>query len=153
LIITPKTRASPIPTGKATDIPAIAIAVESNILAALKIIPHYDYPILYAHDATKGVECAKALMNDNLRDKYVKNVYADYEKVANLSITHKKPLDPISVARDNKPQFDFTSNQIIKPRNMGKKTITHTIDELMVQDIVNKRSTKNIDCLDYVPFV
>lgn len=37
--MTPKTKASPTPTGKATDIPHTAIAADSRMLDALKIIP------------------------------------------------------------------------------------------------------------------
>nr|MDA3847216.1 B12-binding domain-containing protein [Vallitaleaceae bacterium] len=114
------------------DIPVlIGGATTSKLHTAIKIAPHYTHPVLYAHDATMGVECAKALMSPPNRDTFVKEVYADYEKVANLAKTHKTKLDDLNYARSKKPRLEFNSQTIKTPNFIGKKKITAKIEELI----------------------
>jgi len=114
------------------DLPLlIGGATTSKLHTAIKIAPHYTHPVLYAHDATMGVECAKALMSDLHRDAFVKAVYEDYEKVANLSKTHKVKLDDLNYARSKKPRFNFNGQTIKTPNFIGKRKITETIESLI----------------------
>lgn len=114
------------------DIPVlIGGATTSKLHTALKIIPHYKHPVLYARDATKGVEHAKALMNSTAKTAYIEAIYADYQQVASISKKHKYTLDTLEESRIKKPMFDFNHDTISEPAFIGKKTVEATIEELI----------------------
>src|SRR5205085_2557739 len=56
-------------------------ATTSRVHTAVKIAPHYHGVTVYVPDASRAVGVATHLMSDDLRDGYVKDVAADYEKV------------------------------------------------------------------------
>lgn len=115
-----------------SDLPVlIGGATTSKLHTALKIIPNYSQPILYAHDATDGVTCAKALMSKDKKDDFVKAMYEDYKRVADASKTHKLPLVPYETCVRKGPKLTFDETTIIKPKQLGVKEIEVTIETLL----------------------
>ena len=79
---TPNTNASPIPTGKATDRPQIAIAADNRILAALKIMPPRK---ALPNDLISA--CAKLSRNPCPSEPKLPNVKAEKTEKSNTPIT------------------------------------------------------------------
>lgn len=114
------------------DIPVlIGGATTSKLHTALKIIPHYKHPVLYARDATKGVEHAKALMSKTAKSAYVKAIYDDYEHLASISSKHKYKLDSLEDSRKQKPVFTFDQSTVSIPDFIGKMSLEATIEDLI----------------------
>jgi 5-methyltetrahydrofolate--homocysteine methyltransferase len=106
-------------------------ATTSRLHTALKICPAYDYPIIYAQDATKGVEAAKALQNDDKKAAFVADVYKEYKRIEDLSGKNIAPLVTLETARSLKPKYNFGEGAIVKPSFLGEKVIETGIDALL----------------------
>lgn len=106
-------------------------ATTSKLHTGLKIIPHYSNPVIHSVDATKGVECAKALLDPSKCDAFVKEIYAGYDKVIEISTTYKSPLLPLSEAREKKIALDFDLQTVNKPAFIGTKVIDVLIKDLI----------------------
>lgn len=119
-------------TANGLDIPLlIGGATTSKLHTSLKIRPHYKHPVIYANDATKGVEAAKALQNPKMRDDFIKDIYLEYDRIENSSQKNIAPLVSLEEARANKPLLNFDSTSICKPSFLGEKIIEETIDALI----------------------
>lgn len=115
------------------DIPLmIGGATTSKLHTGLKIIPHYLSPVIHAIDATKGVEGAKALLDPNKKEAFVKEIYEGYEKVISVSSTYKSPLVTIAEARGKKKSFAFNTETVYKPPFIGTKVI----ENVHIKDLI-----------------
>lgn len=115
---------------KAVKIPLmIGGATTSKLHTALKIAPLYSTPVIHSLDATKGVECAKALMSDK-RDRYVNEIYEEYNRVISVSTQNPVSLISLEEARRKNKALSF-DNTIYTPSFLGVKIIDNvTVKEL-----------------------
>lgn len=114
------------------DIPLlIGGATTSKLHTGLKIRPHYEHPVIYASDATKGVEAAKLLQNSDKKATFVKEVYDEYDRIERSSKSNVAPLVTLEEARANKPEVNFNTDVIVKPTFLGERIIEATVDELI----------------------
>jgi 5-methyltetrahydrofolate--homocysteine methyltransferase len=56
-------------------------ATTSRAHTAIKIAPNYAGPVVYVPDASRAVGVVTKLLSIDMRDSYVAEVAADYEKV------------------------------------------------------------------------
>lgn len=114
------------------DIPLlIGGATTSMLHTALKICPHYSHPVIYASDATKGVEAAKALQNTEYKKAFVDGIYAEYDRIKTSSKNNVKPLVTLEEARAGRPVLEFSETAVKKPTFLGERIIEASIDELI----------------------
>jgi len=106
-------------------------ATTSQLHTSLKIRPHYTGPVIYASDATKGVEAAKALMNPDHKDGFIKAVYAEYDRIEATSKGHIAPLLPLDEARKKINKVEIRQDQIREPTFLGQKVIEAQIEDLI----------------------
>jgi len=117
---------------KGSNIPImIGGATTSMLHTSLKIAPHYEQPVVYAKDATKGVEGAKALLNPSIKQLFIKDIYDEYERIATISKEFVSPLTRYSKATKEYKPLTFNKNTLYKPNFIGTKKITVTIEELI----------------------
>jgi 5-methyltetrahydrofolate--homocysteine methyltransferase len=77
-------------------------ATTSRVHTAVKIAPHYGGVTVYVPDASRAVGVASNLLSDELKDGYVAEVAADYEKIRVQHAGKKGPkLIPLAAARAN----------------------------------------------------
>lgn len=107
-------------------------ATTSKLHTGLKINPHYSSPVIHSVDATKGVEAAKALLDPLKRDAFVKEIYDGYDKVIEVSTTHKSPLVTLAEARQKKTPLEFDAQTVVKPNFIGTKVI----DDVLIKDLI-----------------
>ena len=84
-------------------------ATTSRIHTALKIAPHYDYPVVHATDASQGPLIASRLLNPSTEEQYSFELNKEYERLRTLSGQQKERLISLTEARANRPLIDWTS--------------------------------------------
>ena len=84
-------------------------ATTSRIHAAVKIAPNYSGPAIHVLDASRSVTVCSTLMNGELKDTYVEQIKAEYDKAreAHLNKRSDKRFKTLEEARTNKFQIDL----------------------------------------------
>jgi 5-methyltetrahydrofolate--homocysteine methyltransferase len=99
-------------------------ATTSRVHTAVKIAPNYGGITVYVPDASRAVGVASNLLSDELRDAYVAEVAADYEKIR-VQHAGKKgpPLISLAAARANAFQADWTHYAPPVPMALGRREL------------------------------
>jgi 5-methyltetrahydrofolate--homocysteine methyltransferase len=84
-------------------------ATTSRIHAAVKIAPNYSGPAIHVLDASRSVTVCSTLMNGELREGYISQIKAEYDKAreAHLNKRSDKRFKTLEEARANKFQIDL----------------------------------------------
>ena len=108
-------------------------ATTSRIHAAVKVAPHYSGPVIHVLDASRSVSVCSTLMNAELKQDYVTQIRAEYDKAreAHLNKRSDKRFKTLAEARENKFEIDLT--QVAPaPSFTGPKVIEDfPLDELV----------------------
>ena len=97
-------------------------ATTSRVHTAVKIAPNYGGVTVYVPDASRAVGVASNLLSDELRDAYVADVAADYEKVRTQHAGKKGPaLIALPAARANAFAADWATYAPPAPRAPGRR--------------------------------
>ena len=97
-------------------------ATTSRVHTAVKIAPHYGGVTVYVPDASRAVGVASNLLSDELKDGYVAEVAADYEKIRVQHAGKKGPkLISLDAARANAFATDWKSYAPPVPRATGRR--------------------------------
>ena len=95
-------------------------ATTSKAHTAIKIAPKYSGIVVHTLDASKAVEAAKLLLNKEKRDKYIKSIEAEYEKIRETFMKVPKTYVTLDYARENNFKKQWDKEQIQKPAFLGK---------------------------------
>jgi 5-methyltetrahydrofolate--homocysteine methyltransferase len=103
------------------DIPImIGGATTSKLHTAVKIAPNYKGGVVYSTDASNSVNVAKKLCSDKKKE-YLVEVEKEYEQIREeYKEKHTKYLT-LEEARNNKAKFDWNSEKIDVPKELGIK--------------------------------
>ncbi len=84
-------------------------ATTSRIHAAVKVAPHYSGPVIHVLDASRSVSVCSTLMNGELKQDYVNQIRAEYDKAreAHLNKRSDKRFKTLGEARANKFEIDL----------------------------------------------
>jgi 5-methyltetrahydrofolate--homocysteine methyltransferase len=100
-------------------------ATTSKLHTAVKIAPHYDYPVIHVTDASQNPIIAAKLLNPNTRQAYLEQLEREYEELR-LSLEEKKDtLIPLGEARKHPVTIDWVSYQPKKPAREGLQLIPY----------------------------
>jgi 5-methyltetrahydrofolate--homocysteine methyltransferase len=92
-------------------------ATTSRAHTAIKIAPNYAGPVVYVPDASRAVGVVTQLLSIDMRQDFVNEVAADYEKVRTQHAAKKGvPLVSLAAARANHAKLDYAP---VKPRQLG----------------------------------
>jgi 5-methyltetrahydrofolate--homocysteine methyltransferase len=95
-------------------------ATTSRTHTAVKIAPHYSKPVVHVTDASRSVGVATALMSDELREKFVSDLDADYALVRERHAGRKAaPQLTMDQARANKFQGFHGAYAPHAPKKLG----------------------------------
>ncbi len=109
-------------------------ATTSKLHTALKIAPHYDYPVIHVVDASQNPVIAAKLLNPDTRDKYINELNDDYERLRNVqsASVDTKPLFSLEEARAHRLKTDWAnSGMICVPKQMGVHRIEIPVAEVI----------------------
>ncbi|MDR3250148.1 MAG: methionine synthase [Tannerella sp.] len=108
-------------------------ATTSKLHTALKIAPHYDYPVIHVADASQNPGIASNLLNPATREKYISEYKREYENLRNKhSLSESaKPLLSLAEARARKLKTDRKTYKPFKPNQSDIHTIEIPVTELV----------------------
>ncbi|MCC7039812.1 MAG: methionine synthase [Burkholderiales bacterium] len=116
-------------------------ATTSRVHTAVKIAPQYDGVTVYVPDASRAVGVASSLLSDELKDAYVAEVAADYEKIRRQHAGKKGPkLVTLAAARANAVVTDWSTYAPPVPRTVGR----HEFRDVPIAELV--------ELIDWGPF-
>ncbi len=99
-------------------------ATTSRTHTAVKIAPNYDGPVVWVPDASRSVSVCSSLLSDELRNGYVNDVSAEYDRIRAQHEGKKGPsLIPVGRARDNAMKTDWKRYTPPKPHMLGVKVL------------------------------
>jgi 5-methyltetrahydrofolate--homocysteine methyltransferase len=98
-------------------------ATTSRVHTAVKIAPNYAPPVIYVPDASRAVGVCTNLISSDLRDKYVAEVKADYERIRQQHAAKKgqAPLIRLAEARANAFRPDWAAYAPSRPATLGRQ--------------------------------
>ncbi|MDR0699751.1 MAG: methionine synthase [Tannerella sp.] len=96
-------------------------ATTSRLHTALKIAPHYDYPVIHVVDASQNPIIAAKLLNPATRDNYIKELNDDYERLRKIQLAsvETKTLFSLEEARRHRLKTDWTACKPVPPGQKG----------------------------------
>ncbi|MCB9596499.1 MAG: methionine synthase [Sandaracinaceae bacterium] len=104
-------------------------ATTSRQHTAVKIAPRYDEPVVHVLDASRAVNTVAALLSDEQRDGFAKQVVEDQDQLRKIHARGPiRPLSPFSEAQANAPQLSFDA--LPAPPFVGAREVEVTIAEL-----------------------
>lgn len=102
-------------------------ATTSRVHTAVKIAPHYSGPVIHVNDASKSVPVASNLLSVDMREGFMHEILADYERVREMNKNAQSQNKFISMeeARANKWPIDWNAHVAVKPAFLGVKTFNN----------------------------
>ena len=113
-------------------------ATTSRAHTAIKIAPNYAGPVVYVPDASRAVGVVTRLLSIDMRDAYVDEIAADYEKVRSQHASKKGvPLVSLATARANHAKLKFDGNAApVKPKQLGV-TVLRDLDLAVLAEYID----------------
>jgi 5-methyltetrahydrofolate--homocysteine methyltransferase len=109
-------------------------ATTSRAHTAIKIAPNYAGPVVYVPDASRAVGVVTRLLSIDMRDAYVDEIAADYEKVRGQHAGKKGvPLVTLEAARANHARLTYSP---VKPQRLGV-TVLPDLDLAVLADYID----------------
>ncbi|MEI8164227.1 MAG: methionine synthase [Betaproteobacteria bacterium] len=109
-------------------------ATTSRAHTAIKIAPNYAGPVVYVPDASRAVGVVTKLLSLDMRDSFVTEVAADYDKVRAQHAGKKGvPLVSLAAARANRPQLSYAP---VKPKQLGV-TVLKNLDLAVLAEYID----------------
>jgi 5-methyltetrahydrofolate--homocysteine methyltransferase len=97
-------------------------ATTSRVHTAVKIAPNYGGVTVYVPDASRAVGVASSLLSDDLREGYVADVAADYDRIRVQHAGKKGPtIIPLAAARANAFATDWKAYAPPVPLATGRR--------------------------------
>jgi 5-methyltetrahydrofolate--homocysteine methyltransferase len=111
-------------------------ATTSRAHTAVKIAPAYEGPVVHVADASRAVGVTSSLLSDDLRDGFVAQLRADYdrEREARLAATRLVERPTIAEARATRLVIDWKAAPVPVPSFTGVRTLErYPLDELVAR--------------------
>jgi 5-methyltetrahydrofolate--homocysteine methyltransferase len=107
-------------------------ATTSKLHTAVKIAPHYDYPVIHVLDASQSPLVAAKILNPATRQDFIDELNREYEKLR-LSLEDKREETvSLAYARAHPAQVEQTAYRPVKPAVEGIQTLPHiAVEELI----------------------
>jgi len=108
-------------------------ATTSRVHTALRIAPAYTGPVVHVLDASRAVGVAGTLVSDTLKDGFVDETAAEYERIrVQRAGSGQSALVPLEQARANGFATDFDAHPPVKPNFTGVTTIDDVTVEMLI---------------------
>jgi len=100
-------------------------ATTSKLHTAVKIAPHYDYPVIHVLDASQNPLIAAKLLHPGTRDTYIAELNEEYELLRSSIDKKADVLIPLHEARKLHVKIDWSTYNPVKPNQTGVQVIPH----------------------------
>ena len=98
-------------------------ATTSDKHTAVRIVPHYDHGVVHVLDASRSVGVVEQLINEEVRDDYLKEYRASQIKTADRYQQRDVKLVPYEEALSRRFETDWTRVDIASPSFTGVRTV------------------------------
>lgn len=107
-------------------------ATTSKLHTAVKIAPHYDYPVIHVLDASQNPLIAAKLLDPDTRDAYVQQLNQEYEMLRESFRGKKETLLPLAAARQHPVSIDWSVFHPVKPT----QTSVHVLSYIPLEEVI-----------------
>lgn len=107
-------------------------ATTSKLHTAVKISPHYDFPVIHVLDASQNPLIASKLMNPATRDIYIAELNSEYDELRSSLNDKKDILVPLAKAREQGVKIDWKSYVPKEPNLPG----VQVIESIPIEEII-----------------
>lgn len=107
-------------------------ATTSKLHTAIKIAPHYDYPVIHVVDASQNPLIASKLLNPDTRDAYIEGLNREYDTLRDAMQQKKEIILPLSEARAHRAVMDWESYKPVIPAQMG----IHVLPYVPLEEVI-----------------
>lgn len=98
-------------------------ATTSKLHTAVKIAPHYDYPVIHVLDASQNPLIASKLLNPATRQAYIADLGREYAALRESMQQKKQALVSLEEARRCRPAIDWAAYTPPVPRELGVRVL------------------------------
>ncbi len=107
-------------------------ATTSKLHTAVKIAPHYDFPVIHVADAAQNPLIAAKLLNRSTHDAYVAELNHEQEALRMSMTQRSEELVSLAEARRHAVRIDWAHYAPVEPKQMG----VHVIDHVAVEELI-----------------
>ena len=100
-------------------------ATTSKLHTAVKIAPHYNYPVIHVTDASQNPIIAAKLLNPATRGAYLEQLEEEYTKLRKSLDERKIELVTLDEARKHPVHINWADYQPVKPAQQGLQIIPY----------------------------
>lgn len=107
-------------------------ATTSKLHTAVKIAPHYDYPVIHVSDASQNPLIAAKLLHPQTRDQYIRELDEEYETLRATMREKKEEWVSLDFARSHKPVIDWSAYSPVIPNQPG----VHQLAMIPIEEVI-----------------
>ena len=107
-------------------------ATTSKLHTAVKIAPHYDFPVIHVLDASQNPLIAAKLLNPATHDAYVAELTQEQEALRASMAQKKEELVSLTEARQHPVSIDWKNYTPVVPHQMG----VHELPVVPVEELI-----------------
>ena len=100
-------------------------ATTSKLHTAVKIAPHYDYPVIHVLDASQAPLVAAKLLNPDTREDFINELNREYERLCRSLSEKKAETVSLAYARQHPVRVDWANYRPVKPARQGIQLIPY----------------------------
>ena len=115
-------------------------ATTSKVHTAVKIEPHYNYPVVHVNDASRSVPVVSSLLSKELRDGFIEQIRSENERTRDYHKADRAQAKFLSLAEAQKNKFTLSKQITSKPNFLGVKVF----EDIDVKEL--------IEFIDWTPF-
>ncbi len=115
-------------------------ATTSKVHTAVKIEPHYNYPVVHVNDASRSVPVVSSLLSKELRDSFIEQIRSENERTRSYHKADRAQAKFLSLSEAQKNKFTISKQKGTKPNFLGVKVF----ESFDVKEL--------IDFIDWTPF-
>jgi 5-methyltetrahydrofolate--homocysteine methyltransferase len=106
-------------------------ATTSKLHTALKIAPHYDYPVIHVVDASQNPIIATKLLNSETREKYIIELNDDYKRLRDKQSESSATTELLSLEEARKRRLKVESYATLTPKVTGLHNLSIPITKVI----------------------
>ena len=113
-------------------------ATTSRVHTAVKIAPKYQKGVFHVGDASLSIPLVSKLLNPNFSEQVIKDTQEEYSQLKTRFEANSKTKKSVAIAeaRANKVLLDWEAHPVVKPKNIGTKTL-HKIDLELLKNYID----------------
>ncbi len=115
-------------------------ATTSKVHTAVKIEPHYNYPVVHVNDASRSVPVVSSLLSKELRDSFIEQIRSENERTREYHKADRAQAKFLSLTEAQKNKFIISKQKGSKPNFLGVKVF----EDFDVKEL--------IEFIDWTPF-